>query len=137
MATRFELAANLHATGFSIITDKAYTLNNTVNALPSNYILRPECKASARPSGLARDIFDLDFLNQLALRVKLLQPQIRPISTPDGEVYGVFLASEQVASLRKSDSIWFQTAQNALGVASWRRTAVHQRPWHEPGLCVL
>lgn len=113
MATRFELAANLHATGFSIITDKAYTLNNTVNALASNYILRPNAKASAQAL-TSSDIFDLDFLNQLALRVKLLQPQIRPISTPDGEVYAVFLASEQVASLRKSDSIWFQTAQNAL-----------------------
>lgn len=113
MATRFEFAANLHATGFSIITDKAYTLNNTVNALASNYILRPNGKASAQALTSA-DTFDLDFLNQCALRLKLLQPLVRPIQTPDGEVYAVFLASEQVASLRKSDSIWFQTAQNAL-----------------------
>lgn len=112
-ASRFELAANMHATGFSIITDPAYTLNNTIAALASNYILRPNGKATAQALTTA-DIFDLDFLNQCALRLKLLQPLVRPISTPDGEVFAVFLASEQVASLRKSDSIWFQTAQNAL-----------------------
>lgn len=117
-SSRYAMAAHLHATGFNLITDEVYTLHNTVNALNSNYIIRPNGKTAGNLT--AADKFDVDLLNDVARLVKLVRPKLRPAMTPRGPRFCVFLAPEQVHSLRNSDSVWFQTMSNALkgGVAS-------------------
>lgn len=111
-STRYPFAAHLHATGFNLITDNVYALHNTVQAVNSNYIMRPNGKTAGNLT--SSDVFDIDILNDVARQVKLLRPKLRPAQTPLGPKYCVFLAPEQVHSLRKSDSTWFQLMQNAL-----------------------
>jgi len=112
IATRYEFSLNLHAAGFSLITDDAYTLHNTIAAPHTNYILRPGGVAAGALT--STDTFDIDLLNDVARQVKLLRPKLRPAQTPLGPRFCVFLSPEQVYSLHKSDSEWFQTMQNAL-----------------------
>jgi N4-gp56 family major capsid protein len=110
--TRMEFALNLHAAGFDLVTDKAYNLHNTIVDIADNYIIRP---GGASAGGLTSgDKFDLDLLSDVARQVKLLRPKLRPASTPVGDRFCLFLAPEQVRSLRDTESIWFQTMQNAL-----------------------
>lgn len=104
-ASRFSFACHAHATGLSNITDDAYRLNNTINAVNSEYILRPNSKSAG---GLtSSDLFDIDLINDAARYVKLVRPKIRPAMTPWGPKYCVFLGPEQVHSLRNSNSQWF------------------------------
>lgn len=112
-ADRFNFALNLHATGFDAVTKDAFRLNNAITAFPSDYIIRPNGKTSAA-NLTSDDIFDLNVLNLAARRLKLLRPLIRPIKTPLGDIYPVFLSPEQVHDLRRDDSVWFATMQNAL-----------------------
>ncbi len=117
-SSRYAMSAHLHATGFNLITDSVYSLHNTVNALNSNYIIRPNGKAAGALT--TTDVFDIDLLNDVSRLVKLVRPKLRPAQTPRGPRYCVFLGPEQVHSLRKSDSTWFQLMQSALkgGVTS-------------------
>lgn len=111
-AQRFEFSAHLHAAGINIISSSPYNFNNTVQALNSNYIVRPGGKAAGTLT--AGDIFTLDLLNVALQRLKLLRPRIRRCQTPVGKAYVCFLAPEQVTQLRESNSTWFATMQNAL-----------------------
>lgn len=111
-AKRFELALHAHATGASIITLDAYSLNNTINALQTRYIIRPHGKAQGALS--SGDTMDVDIINEALLRLELLRPKIRPAMTPFGPKFVCFLAPEQVRDLRKSDSVWFQVMSNAI-----------------------
>jgi len=111
-AKRFELALHAHATGASIITLDAYSLNNTINALQTRYIIRPNGKAQGALS--SGDTMDVDIINEALLRLELLRPKIRPAMTPFGPKFVCFLAPEQVRDLRKSDSVWFQIMSNAI-----------------------
>lgn len=104
-ASRFSFAAHAHAAGLGAITDDAYRLHNTINAINSTYIIRPNSKAAGALT--SQDTFDLDLINQAARLVKLLAPKIRPAMTKFGPRYCVFLSSEQVHDLRASNSIWF------------------------------
>lgn len=104
-ASRFSFSAHAHAAGISIITDAAYTLHNTINAINSTYILRPNGKTAGNLT--SQDTFDLDIINDAARLVKLLRPKIRPAQTKYGPRYCVFLSPEQVHSLRSSNSVWF------------------------------
>lgn len=112
-AHRFNFAANLHAASFDAVTDDAYRLNNTIATFPSDYFIRPNGKTSAATL-TEDDVFDLNVLNLAARRLKLLRPLIRPIKSPLGDIYPVFLSPEQVHDLRRDDSVWFATMQNAL-----------------------
>lgn len=111
-AERFELGMHAHAVGASFITADAYNLNNTITALQSRYIVRPNNRAAgALTSG---DTMDVDVINEALLRLALLRPKIRPATTPFGPKFVCFLSSEQVRDLRKSDSVWFQIMTSAI-----------------------
>lgn len=112
-ATRYAFSAHLHAAGFNLVTQNAYTLHNTVSALNSSYIIRPNGKTTAQDL-TSSDEFDVDLLNLAARQLKLLRPKMRPAQTPRGPRYICMLSPEQVYSLRKSDSIWFASMQNAI-----------------------
>lgn len=111
-AKRLGLALHLHATGVSAVTDDAYRLHNTVNALNSSYILRPNDKAAGALT--ESDSFDIDQLNRVARFVRMVRPKIRPAQTPWGPKYCVFISPEQRESLRKSDSQWYGAMTAAL-----------------------
>jgi len=111
-ASRFSFVAHAHAAGISVIDDNPYDFHNTINALNNNYILRPNGKAAGALT--SADVFDIDVVNQAVRQLKLLRPKIRPAMTPMGPKYCCFLAPEQVHDLRRSDSVWFSTMQNAL-----------------------
>jgi N4-gp56 family major capsid protein len=110
--TRYEFGAHLHAAGIDIITENEYTLNNEIQALNSNYILRPNDKAAGSLS--SNDKFTIDVLNEAVMKLKLMRPKIRPAKTPRGDRFVCFLSPEQVRDLRKSDSEWFQLMVAAL-----------------------
>ena len=105
MARRQALALHLHATGISTITDNAYRLHNTINAVNSEYILRPNGKSANNLT--SSDTFDVNLLNDANRLVSLIRPRIRPASTPWGPKFCLFLAPEQIHSLRESDSQWY------------------------------
>lgn len=105
-ANRLSLICHAHAAGISLITDEAYRAHNTINAINSNYIIRPNGKTSAA-SLTTSDTFDLDLINNAARLVKLLRPKIRPAMTKWGPRYCVFLSPEQVFSLRETNSQWY------------------------------
>lgn len=105
-ASRFSFTAHAHACGLSMITDPAYTLHNTINAINSQYIIRPNNKAAG--ALVQGDKFDVDLMNVAARLMKKLRPKIRPAKTKYGDRYCVFLTPGQVKDLRDSNSLWFQ-----------------------------
>ena len=107
-AERMSLAAHAHAAGISLVTDDAFRLHNTVDAINSEYIIRPNGKATA-DALTSSDTFDLDLVNDASRFVKMVSPKIRPAMTKWGPRYCVFLAPDQVHSLRESNSEWFAT----------------------------
>lgn len=104
-ASRFSFACHAHAAGISLITDEAYRLHNTINLVNSEYVIRPNGKTAGNLT--SSDTFDLDIINDAARFVKIIKPKIRPAMTKYGPKYCVFLAPEQVHSLRESNSEWF------------------------------
>lgn len=111
-AQRIEFGLHAHAAGLSIITKDAFNLNNTITALQSTHIYRPNGKAAgALTSG---DILTVDVFNDVQMLLNLLRPKIRPASTPFGPKYVMFISPEQARDLRKSDSVWFQIMQSAI-----------------------
>lgn len=112
-ASRFSLVAHAHATGIPI-TDDAYRMHNTINAIneTDGYLLRPNGKTAGNLT--SGDFFDIDLINEAARTVKLLRPKIRPAQTPWGPRFCVFLAPEQVKSLRDSNSLWFSNMRAAM-----------------------
>lgn len=111
-AQRIELGLHAHACGLSIITEPEYNLNNTITALQSSYILRPNGKpAGGLTSG---DKFTVDVLNEALRNLKLIRPRMRPATTPFGQKWVCFISSEQEKDLRDSDSTWFQVMQSAM-----------------------
>jgi N4-gp56 family major capsid protein len=144
-ATRYAFSAHLHAAGISAITDVAYTLHNTINAVNSAYIIRPNSKTAGNLT--TADTFDVDLINQASRLVKLLRPKIRPAQTPMGPRYCVFLSPEQVYDLQQSDSTWFATMQNAISggmikdnpvltnaLGEWRGFIFFESDWVPPGM---
>jgi len=111
-ATRLGFGAHLHATGLSIITKPQYTINNEIQALNSSYIMRPNDTA-AGSLGEA-DIMKVDIIDEALMRLKLLQPFIKPAKTPLGELYVCFLSPEHVRDLRKTDAEWFSIMKSSL-----------------------
>jgi len=104
-ATRLSFASHLHAAGIALVTDDAYRLNNTINALNSQYIIRPNGKAAGALT--AGDVFDVNLMGEVAAFVKNVRPKIRPAMTPWGPRYCVFLHPDQVKDLRDSNSQWY------------------------------
>lgn len=105
MARRQALALHAHATGFTLITDEAFRLHNTINAVNSEYILRPNGKSANNLT--SSDTFDVNLLNDANRLISLVRPRIRPAATPWGPKFCLFLAPEQIHSLRESDSQWY------------------------------
>lgn len=111
-AERMPLSLHLHAVGADFITDDAYTLNNTITAIHSEHILRPNGKTAGNLT--SNDTLTVDFVNQLVTRLKLLKPKIAPAETPFGKKYVMFLANEHVEQLRASNSDWFNIMRAAI-----------------------
>lgn len=111
-ATRLVLSLHLHATGVSFVTDEAYRVHNTINALNSEYVVTPGDKAL--DDLVSTDVFTIDVLNTAIATIKTLRPRIRPARTPLGEKYVCILHPDQVHSLRESDSQWFAVMTAAL-----------------------
>lgn len=144
-STRYAFSSHLHAAGISIVEDDAYRLHNTIEAVNSEYIIRPNGKTAGNLT--SSDTFDVDLINQASRLVKLLSPAIRPAMTPRGPRYCVFLSPEQVFDLQQSDSVWFATMQNALAggriddnplltnaLGEWRGFIFFESKWVPPGL---
>lgn len=112
MANRFSFVHHAHAAGISLITDEPYRFHNTINAIASDYIIRPNGKTAGNLT--SGDGFDIDIINDAIRKVKLLRPKIRPAQTKWGPRYCCFLAPEQVWQLRKSDSLWYAKMTSAL-----------------------
>ena len=111
-ATRLSFGLHAHAAGIGLVTANAYTLNNTIAAVNSSYIIRPNGKAAgALVSG---DDFDVDLMNDVAQFVKNVRPKLRPAMTPWGPRFCVFLHPDQVKSLRASNSQWFGNMRAAM-----------------------
>lgn len=145
-ASRFEMVANIHAVGFNIVTGTPYTFHNTINALHSDYLIRPNGKTKAEDLTSA-DRFDVDLLNDALRRVKAVRPKIRPADTPLGPRYCVFLSPAQVKSLQSSDSQWYAAMQNALrggvveknpvftnALGQWQGFILFESDWVCPGI---
>jgi len=111
-ATRLSLSAHLHGAGISCVTNPAFTLHNTINAVDSRYIIRPGKKSAGDLT--ANDTFDVDLINNAARLLKMIRPKMRPAKTPWGPKFILWLAPEQVHSLRESDSIWYDRCRAAL-----------------------
>lgn len=111
-ATRMSFAAHIHACGISCITKPVFTLNNEIQALNSDYILRPNGATAGNLT--SNDVFNIDVLNDAIMRLKLMSPKIRQAKTPFGDSYVCFLSPEQVRDLRKSDSEWFALMKASL-----------------------
>jgi len=105
MARRQAFALHAHATGLSQLTDNAYRLHNTINAVNSEYIIRPNGKSAGNLT--SSDTFDVDLINDANRLVSLIQPNIRPAMTPWGAKYCLFISPEQAHDLRASDSQWY------------------------------
>lgn len=112
MATRLSLSLHAHAAGIGLITEGKYTLHNTIQAVNSSYIIRPNGKAAG--ALVAGDEFDTDLLNDVAQFVKNVRPKLRPASTPWGPRFCVFLHPDQVKSLRASNTTWFGNMRAAM-----------------------
>lgn len=115
-ASRLSFALHAHAAGISSITDDAFALHNTINAINTtntSYILRPNGKTTDEDLD-SNDEFDIDQLNRLAQRVTMVRPKIRPAQTPWGPKYCMFISPAQRASLKKSDSQWYGAMSAAL-----------------------
>ena len=115
-ASRLSFALHAHAAGISGITDNAFRLHNTINAInttTTSYILRPNNKTTDEDLD-SNDEFDLDVIRRLAQRVSTIRPKIRPAQTPWGSKYCIFISPAQRASLQKSDSQWYGQMTAAL-----------------------
>lgn len=111
-ATRIELGLHAHACGLSLITEPEFTLNNTITAVQSSYIYRPNGKsAGGLTSG---DKLTVDVFNDALMNIKLIRPKMRPAMTPFGPKWVAFISAEQERDLRASDSTWFQIMQSAI-----------------------
>jgi hypothetical protein len=111
-ATRLSFASHAHAAGIGLITDDAYRLHNTINAINATYIIRPNNKAAgALTNG---DVFDVNLMGEVAQFVKTVRPKIRPAMTPWGPRYCVFLHPDQVKDLRDSNSTWYSQMLAAM-----------------------
>lgn len=111
-ATRISFGCHAHAAGIGLVTADAYRLNNTISAVNSAYIIRPNGKAAgALVSG---DEFDVDLMNDVAQFVKTVRPKLRPAMTPWGPRFCVFLHPDQVKSMRASNSVWFSNMRAAM-----------------------
>lgn len=111
-ATRLGFGAHLHATGFNLITKPQYTINNEIQALNTEYIMRPNDTA-AGSLGEA-DIMKVDVIDEALMRLKLLSPLIRPAKVGGKEMFVCFLSPEHVRDLRKTDSEWFSIMKQSL-----------------------
>lgn len=143
-ASRLSFALHAHATGLSGITDNAYRLHNTINALNSTYIIRPSGGTAGNLTAAHR--FDVNLLNKAARLVKMLRPKIRPAQTPWGPKYCVFISPEQSESLQQSDSVWFAAMTAALqggnagsgvftrALGSWKDFLLFESDFVPPGL---
>lgn len=104
-ADRLSFALHTHAAGISLVTDDVYRLYNTIDALNTSYIFRPNGKAAG--ALLASDVFDINLLKDVGQFVKTVRPKIRPAQTPWGPKYCVFISPEQSRSLQEDDSSWY------------------------------
>lgn len=112
MATRLSFGLHAHAAGIGLVTADAYRLNNSISAINSSYIIRPNGKSAGNL--VAGDDFDVDLCNDIAQFVKNVRPKLRPAMTPWGPRFCVFLHPDQVKSLRASNSTWFGNMRAAM-----------------------
>lgn len=111
MASRQSFSLHAHATGCDFITLDQYRLNNTIAAVNSSYVIRPNAKTAGNLT--SSDTFDIDLLNEAAMYVRALRPKILPASTPWGPKFCVFISPAQARDLRKSDTVWFAKMSSA------------------------
>jgi len=111
-ATRMSMSLHAHAAGIALITDPVYRLHNTISAINSTYIFRPNGKTAGNLT--AGDVFDVDLINDVAQFVKTVRPKLRPAKTPWGPRFCVFLHPDQVKDLKNSNSLWFAEMQSAM-----------------------
>lgn len=109
-SVRIPLGLHLHAAGITLVTDPAYTLNNTIIATHSDHLMRPNSKTAGNLT--SNDVMTVDFVNKVVARLKALK--IEPAETPFGKKYVGLLPPEAVEQLRRSDSDWFNIMRSAL-----------------------
>lgn len=144
-ATRFEFGAHLHACGINIITKPQYTINNEVQALNPDYILRPNGTAAGSLSD--NDRMTVDVIDEAVSIMKLMDPQIRRAKTPFGDLFVCFLSPEQSRDLRKDDSEWYSAMKAAIAggrindnpiftgsLGVWNGVLFIESPFVPPGL---
>lgn len=104
-AKRLSFGLHVQAAGIGLITDEAYRLYNTVNAITSTHILRPNDKAAGALTD--SDEFTVELIDDAAQFVTMVEPQIRPAKTPWGDMYCLFISPEQRRALKRTDSAWY------------------------------
>lgn len=111
-ANRFDFGANLHACGVNFITKPQYSINNEIQALNTNYVMRPNgtAQGSLGPS----DRITVNFITEAITRMKLMRPKMRPAKFAGTTGFVCFLSSEHVRDLRKTDSDWFGVMKAAM-----------------------
>ena len=104
---RLPFGLHAHAAGITLVTDTAYNLHNTIDAVSSPYIFRPNGKsAGALVEG---DEFDVNLLPKISQLAKTLRPKLKPAKTPWGDRLVCFVHPDQVATMRDSNSQWYNT----------------------------
>jgi hypothetical protein len=145
---KFETWAALHGAGYSVVTDLAHTGNNAIRALHPNYIIRPNGRTHAGEL-VAGDEITPDFVNQVQLHLKLLEPQVAPMRLPDG-TYGYLwnISSADAARMMDTQSGFYNALLQALAgskfagnplfsgkvIGRWRNFYFVENPYLPPGL---
>lgn len=104
-ADRLEFSAMAHAAGLSYITDTAYTLGNTINAVDSAYIKRPNDVAAG--SLTDAEVLDMNVIDDVNAIINGIEPQISPCETPWGECYPMLIHPDQHRSLKNANSQFY------------------------------
>lgn len=124
-ASRLSMGLHAHAAGISIITDTSYNLNNTISAMNSTYIIRPNSKTAGNLT--SGDRFTLELINTAGKFVQVVSPKMRPAATPFGPRYCVFLHPEQVADLRATNSTWYHNMRQRLAGGDIDKNPIYTR----------
>lgn len=109
---RLPFSLHAHAAGITLVTDTAYTLHNTIDAVASPYIFRPNGKAAG--ALVEGDEFDVNLVNKITQLAKTLRPKLKPAKTPWGDRLVCFIHPDQTASLRDSNSQWYAIFNSSL-----------------------
>lgn len=116
--TRRAVCAINHLCGNTAVSDLAYTGLNAVAAPDDQHIYRVgQGLGASNDETVNADttaLFDVDVVDELVTIAEQLTPPIAPFMIDGNPYYGMFLHPDVVADLRKNNSEWYATMQNAL-----------------------